>query len=85
MSPCGYRTRVLLLPRTICSTLREVQNGTTRLRGDTEMKIFHLPIVIGMVLAETKAAQGQTEDAQVQTEVDVRFRRARFGISILGT
>jgi len=33
---------------------------------------------------EMEAAQGQTEEAQAQTEVDLRPRRARFGISILG-
>ena len=47
------------------------------------MKIFHLPIVIGVVLAETEAAQGQTEDPQAPREVDLRTRRARFAISIL--
>src|SRR5262249_195495 len=38
------------------------------------MKIFHLPIVIGVVLGEMKAAQGSTEDAQAQTEIDLRSR-----------
>jgi hypothetical protein len=47
------------------------------------MKTFYLSIVIGVVLAEIEAAQGQTEEAQAQTEVDLR-RRARFGISIVG-
>ena len=47
-------------------------------------KTFHLSVVIGVVLAEMEAAQGQTDDAQAQTEVDLRPRRARFGISILG-
>jgi hypothetical protein len=47
------------------------------------MKTFYLSVVIGVVLAEIGAAQGQTEEAQAQTEVD-RPRRARFGISILG-
>jgi len=46
-------------------------------------KTFHLSVVIGVALAETEAAQGQTEDAQAQTEVDLRPRRAQFGISIL--
>ena len=34
---------------------------------------FHLSVVIGVVLAEMEAAQGQTEDAQAQ-EVDLRPR-----------
>ena len=46
-------------------------------------KTFHLSIVIGVVLAEMEAAQGQTDDGQVQTEVDLRPRRARFGTSML--
>jgi len=46
-------------------------------------KTFHLSVVIGVALAEMKAAQGQTEDAHAQ-EVDLRPRRARFGISTLG-
>ena len=33
------------------------------------MKTFYLSIVIGVVLAEIEAAQGQTEEAQAQTEV----------------
>ena len=45
------------------------------------MKTFYLSVVIGVVLAEMEAAQGQTEEAQAQTEVDLRPRRARFGIS----
>jgi len=45
---------------------------------------FHLSVVIGVVLAETVAAQGLAEEAQAQTEVDLRPRRARFGISIPG-
>jgi hypothetical protein len=48
-------------------------------------KTFQLSVVIGVVLAKTEAAQGQTEDAQAQTEVDLCLRRARFGISILDT
>ena len=47
-------------------------------------RTFHLSVVIGVVLAETEAAQGQAEDAQAQTEVDLRPRRPRFGVSILG-
>jgi len=47
------------------------------------MKTFCLSVAIGKVLAETDAAQGQTEEAQAQTEVDLRPRRAQFGISIL--
>ena len=47
-------------------------------------KTFHSSVVVGVVLAETEAAQGQTEKAQAQTKVDFRPRRARFGISILG-
>jgi hypothetical protein len=47
------------------------------------MKIFHLPIVIGVALARTETAQGQTEDAHAQ-EVDPRPRRAWFAISTLG-
>ena len=46
-------------------------------------KTFQLSVVIGVVLAKTEAAQGQPEDAQAQTEVDLRLRRARSGISIL--
>ena len=45
-------------------------------------KTFHLSVVIGVVVLETEAAQGQTEDAHAQ-EVDLRPRRARFAISIL--
>jgi hypothetical protein len=48
------------------------------------MKTFYLSVVIGVVLAEIEAAQGQTEEAQAQTEVDLRPRRVRFGISIVG-
>ena len=48
------------------------------------MKTFYLSIVIGVLLVEMEAAQGQTEEAQAQTEVDLRPRRARFGISALG-
>jgi len=48
------------------------------------MKTFYLSVVIGVVLAEIEAAQGQTEEAQARTEVDLCPRRARFGISILG-
>jgi hypothetical protein len=33
------------------------------------MKTFCLSVTIGKVLAETDAAQGQTEEAQAQTEV----------------
>ena len=51
---------------------------------ETEMKTFYLSVVIGVVLAEMEAAQGQTEEAQAGSEVDLRPRRARFGISILG-
>jgi len=47
-------------------------------------KNFYWSVVIGVVLAEIEAARGQTEEAQAQTEVDLRPRRARFGISILG-
>lgn len=47
-------------------------------------KTFHLSVVIGVVLVETEAAQGQTEEAQAQTKVDLRPPRARLGISILG-
>jgi hypothetical protein len=47
-------------------------------------KTFHLSVVIGVVLAEREAAQGQTEEAQARTEVDSRRRRARFGTSIMG-
>ena len=42
-----------------------------------------LPVVIGRVVGPTEAAQGQTEEAQAPTEVDLRLRVARFGISIL--
>ncbi len=45
------------------------------------MKTFYLSVVIGVVLVEMEAAQGQTEDAQAKTEVDLRLRRARSGIS----
>ena len=48
-------------------------------------KTLQMSLVIGVVLATTEAAQGQTEDAQAQTEVDLRLRRAQFGISILDT
>jgi hypothetical protein len=47
------------------------------------MKTFYLSVVIGVVLAEMEAAQGQTEEVQAQTKVDLRPRRVRFGISIL--
>ena len=46
-------------------------------------KTFHLSVVIGVALAEMKAAQGQTDNARTQ-EVDLRPQRARFGISTLG-
>ena len=46
-------------------------------------KTFHLSVVIGVVVLETEAAQGQTEDAQAKTEIKLRLRRARFGISAL--
>ena len=46
-------------------------------------KTFYLSVVIGVALAEMKAAQGQTEDAHAQ-KADLRPRRARFGISMLG-
>jgi hypothetical protein len=47
-------------------------------------KTFHVSVVIGVALAEMKAAQGQTEKAQAKTDVDLRPRTARFGISMLG-
>jgi hypothetical protein len=47
-------------------------------------KTFHLSVVIGVVLAETEAAQGHTEEPQAQTEIDLCPRRALFGISSLG-
>jgi hypothetical protein len=47
-------------------------------------KTFHLSVVIGVVMSETEAAQGKTEEAQAQTDVDLRSRKAPFGISILG-
>jgi hypothetical protein len=47
------------------------------------MKTFYLSVVIGVLLAGMEAAQGQTEEAQAQTKVDLRSRRVRFGISIL--
>ena len=47
-------------------------------------KNFHLSVVIGRLVGPTEAAQGQTEEAQAPTEVDLRLRRARFGISIVG-
>ena len=47
-------------------------------------KAFHLSVVIGVVLADEEATQGQTEEAQAKTGVDLRRRRARFGISALG-
>jgi len=82
----------LRLPAPVCSCCRapsaqhyvEFETAVTRQRGNTEMKTFYLSVVIGVVLAEIEAAQGQTEEAQAQTEVDLRPRRARFGISILG-
>ncbi len=43
-------------------------------------KTFQMSVVIGLVLGNMKAAQGETEDVQRQTEVDLRLRRARFGI-----
>jgi hypothetical protein len=46
-------------------------------------KTLHLSVVIAGVLAETEAAQGQTEEAQAPT-ADPHPRRARFGISIAG-
>lgn len=46
-------------------------------------KTFYLSVVIGVVGAETEAAQGQTEQAQASTEVDFRRRRARLGSSSL--
>ena len=44
-------------------------------------KAFHLSI--GVVVAETEAAQGQTEEAQATTKSDLRCRKVRFGISIM--
>jgi hypothetical protein len=44
----------------------------------------HLSVVIAPVLSETEAAQGQTEEAQAQTEVDLRPWRKALGMSILG-
>ncbi len=46
-------------------------------------KTFQMSVVIGLVLATMEAAQGQTEDAQAKTEIKLRLRRARFGISAL--
>ncbi len=48
------------------------------------MKTFYLSVAIGVVLAEIEAAQGLTEEAQGEEEVDLRPRGVRFGISILG-
>jgi hypothetical protein len=48
------------------------------------MKTFYLSVVMGVVLAEMEAAQGQTKEAQTDTEVDLRPGRVRFGISIFG-
>jgi hypothetical protein len=39
------------------------------------MKTFYLSVVIGVVLAEMEAAQGQTEEAQAQTEVTKSGRK----------
>jgi len=51
---------------------------------NTEMKKpFRFSVVMGAVVAETEAAQGQTEQAQASTGVDFGFRRARFGGSSL--
>ena len=47
-------------------------------------KTFQMSVVIGVVLATMEAAQGQTEDAQAQTEIELRLRTARLGISVLG-
>ena len=45
----------------------------------------HWSLVIGVVLAETEAAQGQTEEVHAQTRKLTSVRgRARFGISIMG-
>ncbi len=44
-------------------------------------KTLQMSVVTGVVLATMEAAQGQTEDAQAKTEVDLRLRRARSGIS----
>ena len=46
-------------------------------------KPFRFSVVMGAVVAETEAAQGQTEQAQASTGVDFGFRRARFGGSSL--
>ncbi len=81
------------LPAPVCSCCRapsaqhyvKSETAVQGWVGNTEMKkTLHLSVVIGVVLAETEAAQGQTEEAQAQTEIDLRPRRARFGISFLG-
>jgi hypothetical protein len=47
-------------------------------------KTFHLSVVLGVVVLQTEAAQGQTENARAQTEIELRPPTARFGISVLG-
>ena len=34
-------------------------------------KAFHLSVVIGIALADEEATQGQTEEAQAKTDVDL--------------
>ena len=82
-------SREVTAPVCSCCTSPSAQHyveseSRTRVRGKTEMNTFYSSVVIGLVLAEVEAAHGQAEEAQAQTEVDLRPRRARFDISVLG-
>ena len=74
---------MLLLQLAICTRLREVEIAVQGCVGTEMKKTIHLSVVIGVALAEMKAAQGQTEDAHAQI-ADLHPRTARFGISALG-
>jgi len=78
------------LPEPVCSCCRApsaqhyVESETPyKAAWGTEMKTFYLSLVMGMFLAERDAAQGQTEEAQAEAEVDLRPLRARFGTTIV--
>ena len=47
-------------------------------------KTFYFCVVIGVVVLQTEAAKGKTENARAQTEFELRPPTAGFGISVLG-
>ena len=84
MRRLGYRNPCALVPARLLLNTTWSLKQPYEAAWETEMKTFHLSVVIGVALAEMEAAQGQTEEAQARREFDLRPRRARFGISILG-